>query len=880
MSLSGGVRLGPYEILSPLGAGGMGEVYRAHDTKLNRDVALKVLLPEVADNPERLARFRREAQILASLNHPNIAHIYGLEEGNGVVALVLELVEGPTLADRIARGAIPLDEALPIARQIAEALEAAHEQGVVHRDLKPANIKVRADGTVKVLDFGLAKALEPIAIGGPAAALTNSPTITSPALMTGVGVLLGTAAYMSPEQAKGRPADKRSDIWAFGCVLYEMLTAKRAFPGEDVGDTFAAVLRGEPDLAVLPRPTPTAIVRLLYRALAKDPQLRLPHVGVARLEIHDALTQPATLSGAAPPHPEIRWRMAIPWVVAALTAAGLVIGARVGHIATTNPLVMRLDVNLPRGVELFTRSTPNLALSPDGTRLAFLGSVNGLRRVYVRHFDQPEASPLNGTETAASCFFSPDGRAIGFMTIGRSLGTVSLADGLVVMLASDVDYRLGATWDSNDRITFARRGVLWQVAASGGSPVQVTTLDPAKHEVIQGWPTAIARGDILFTSVTDASRPGAHIEALHGKDRHVLIESATFPLYAASGHLVFFRDGALLAVPFDAARLEVRGQPVRVMENVPVDGVAGQPFVAMSSSGGLASAPLGSGTSRLVWVSRQGVETPINDDRRNYQTPRIAPDDHRLAVQAGGDLWLYDSTRAGVTSLTSKDSVGATDPVWTRDGKRIFFQTFTGMRWIDTDGSGRSKLIPDTSMADLPTSVSPDGETLLFIRQTTDRQADIYALSLQGEPNPHVIISTPGYDGAATFSPEGQWLAYASDESGQMQVYLHSYRGSQKIPISSDGGTQPVWSRNGKELFYRVGNKVMAVDVILGPNPTPSRPHPLFEQRYAFNTTTISNYDVSSDGQRFLMVKDESESGRLSLVLNWFEELKARVPTK
>jgi serine/threonine-protein kinase len=879
MVLTSGAHLGAYEVLMPLGAGGMGAVYRAHDAKLNRDVALKVLLPEVADNPERLARFRREAQILASLNHPNIAHIYGLEESDGVVALILELVEGPTLADRIARGAIPLDEALPIARQIAEALEAAHEQGVVHRDLKPANIKVRDDGAVKVLDFGLAKALEPITTGGSPAALTNSPTITSPALMTGVGMLLGTAAYMSPEQAKGRPADKRSDIWAFGCVLYEMLTGKRAFPGDDVSDTLAAVLRSEPDVSVLPRGTPQPIVRLLHRAIAKDPQLRLPHVGVARLEIHDALAGRAEAQ-AAPRQRDTRWRMAIPWAVAALTVAWLVIELRAGHVAPTDRSVMRLDVNLPHGVELFTRSTPNVALSADGARLAFLGAVDGLRRVYVRRFDQSDATPLKGTETAGSCFFSPDGRAIGFITIGRSLGKVSLADGLVVMLANDVDYRMGATWDSDDRITFARGGVLWQVPAAGGPAVQVTTLDVAKHELLQGWPTTIPGGHIAFTSITDTSRHGAHIEVLSGKDRHVLVESATFPLYAASGHLVFFRDGALLAVPLDVAELAVRGPPVRVMENVPVEHVAGQPLVAISRSGALISASLGSGTGRLVWVSRQGVEVPVNDDLLGYQAPRVAPDGQRLALQAGRDLSVYDSTRATLTPVSSQEFVGASDPVWTRDGKRIVFQTFTGMRWVDTDGSGRSQAIPETSIADLPTSISPDGETLLFVKQTADRSGDIYSLSLRGEPKPHAIVSTPGYDGAGAFSPDGQWIVYASDESGQMQVYVRRNGGSERTQISTEGGSQPVWSHAGTELFYRLGNKMMVVAVTPGSDLAPSRPRLLFEQRYAFNTTTIPNYDVSPDGQRFVMVKDESESGRVSLVLNWFEELKAKVPTK
>ena len=771
MALTAGTRLGPYEIVSALGAGGMGEVFRARDTRLNRDVAIKVLPDSFANDAERLARFTREAQTLAALNHPNIAHIHGLEESNGIRALVMELVEGQDLSQHIADGPIPIDELLPIASQIAQALEAAHANGIIHRDLKPANIKVRPDGAVKVLDFGLAKLAAPTATG---IAATAGPSQS----LTAAGFILGTAAYMSPEQAKGQPADKRSDAWAYGCVLYEMLTGRRAFEGEVVSETLARVIEREPDFSKLPSRTPPSIVRLLRRALVKDPRMRLPDLAVARIEIQEALSGSATFSAPVPQASNARWSAAVPWVVAALLAATLM-AVQLRNVAPVSPsgAVARLEMSL--GVELYANYPPGATLSRDGTRMAFIGVAGGLRQLYVRRLDEFEAVPLRGTENATMGFFSPDGSTVGFISADRLLKRVSLADGLVVTLARDADYSAGAVWGADDRITFGRADTIWQVSGSGGEPTQLTTLDDGKGEIFHAWPTLMPGGKtVLFASVTGSSRDATHIEAMSLADgkRSVIVESGTFPLYAPSGHLIFFRDGALIAAPFDADRLAVTGPSVRVIDNVAVDASAGVPLVALSENGSLLYSPRE--TSRIVWVSRQGVEQPISDAPRRYTHPRLAPNGRGIVVQADGDLWIQDTARPTLTRLTSQATAGNGSQIVTPDGKRVVFRSRTGMRWIDIDGGGQSYAIAgSTSVADIPNSVSPDGKTLAFIRQTSDTSGDIYVLDLHGEAKPRAVLSTPAYEGGAQFSPDGRWIACASDESGQMQVYLRPYPG-------------------------------------------------------------------------------------------------------
>jgi Tol biopolymer transport system component len=878
LPLQPGTRLGPYEIVSPLGVGGMGEVYRATDTNLKRTVAVKVLPESVAGDADRLARFQREAEVLASLNHPNIAHIHGLEKSAGATALVMELVEGPTLADRFAQGAIPVSEALPIAKQIAEALEAAHEQGIINRDLKPANIKVREDGTVKVLDFGLAKAMEPTGVALPS--VSQPPTITTP-VMTQAGMILGTAAYMSPEQARGATVDKRADLWAFGVVLWEMLTGMRLFEGATVSDTLASVLKSEPEWQALAQTTPSAVRRLLRRCLEKDRKRRLDSAAAARLEIEEALTSPATIVGVVPSAARrTRWTTAGIAVLSAITAVVVtvvVLRLRLPEQASRGGSVARLELNLPSGVDLYFNAQA-VAFSADGTRVAFVGMVGGVRQLYIRRLDQFEPAVVRGTLGASACFFSPDGRAVGFIVPGGGLKTVSLADGLIVTLVADADYYAGGAWGTDDRITFGRADALSQISATGGAVTPLTQLNRGKGELAHRWPTVVADGKIvLFTVVTGSARAAAHIEALTlaTGTRQILVDPGIVPLYAPSGHLIFFRDDALLAEAFGVTPLAVIGPSIRVLDDVAVDG-SGVPVAALSQAGTLGYASRGQATSQMVRVSRQGLEQPMTDTPRRYVTPRLAPDGQNVVVTANGDLWLLGLARPTFTKLTTNETAGNGYAVWTPDG-RVIFRTQTGMHWIDASGSGRSGAIPGTFANDYPNSVSPDGGTLAFIRIAADTSADVYALSLKGEPQPRAIVRSTAFEGGPQFSPDGRWLAYVSDESGAFQVYLRTFSGpspGRRLAVSTLGGLQPRWNRNGKELFYRNGNKMMVVDVSTSPELVLSPPRQLFEQRYAFGpSVTTPNYDVTPDGESFVMVKDESGSGRLNVVLNWFDEL-------
>jgi Tol biopolymer transport system component len=894
MLLTPGLRLGAYEILTELGAGGMGEVYRARDTNLHRDVALKLLPEAFKSDAERVARFRREAQVLASLNHPHIGAIYGFEESSSGQALVLELVEGPTLAQLIVQGPIPLDRALPIAKQIAEALESAHEQGIIHRDLKPANIKVRPDGTVKVLDFGLAKILEGVgqAFGGPSAAeavlddLTCSPTLTSPG--TQLGVILGTAAYMSPEQARGQAIDRRADLWAFGCVLFEMLAGRPAFAGATLTDIVAAVVRNEPDWQALPAETPAIVRRLLQRCLQKDTTRRAQHAGDVRIEIEDAVAAPIGTQAAEPvSRSRTAFTRIVPWTIAVASVAAFVTDLALRRpIAPPGPPVIRLELNMPAGVELGATNTPNIALSPDGTRIAFTGAIGGLRRLYVRRLDEFEAAPIKNTDTVNICVFAPDGGSLAFITTTRLLQTVSLADGLVTTIAGPADFTAGGlVWGLDGWITFARGGELWQVPAKGGSAQKLTTLDTGARERLHAWPTAVGdRRAILFTVVTAGQRTTTHIDgiSLDTGQRRRVIENGRNPIYASSGHVVFFRDGAMLAVPFDADRLETTGPAVAVLQNVGLDPL-GAPILMLSHLGSLAYIPSSNSTKRLVWVSREGVEQPILDIARPYQNPRLAPDGQRIVVEVGGgDLWLYDLRRTTFTPLTTGLTFGNTFGAWFPDAHRIAFRTLSGIHTIDPEGGLGLTAIANTGVADIPTSVSPDGKTLAFIRQNSDTSGDMYTLPLDGSSAPRPFVVTAGYDGGGQFSPDGSWFAYVTNESGQFEVFVRPYPGpDRRVPVSTEGGTGPRWNPNGKELFYRLGNRMMVVDVASGPDLKLSKPRVLFEQRYTFGSAqTIGSYDVAADGQRFVMVKDDSGSGRLNIVLNWLEELKARVPTK
>ena len=873
MPLERGTRLGPYEIESVLGAGGMGEVYRARDTKLKRDVAIKVLPAGFARDPDRIARFQREAEVLATLNHPNIGAVYGFEETSEASGIVLELVEGPTLGDRTAHGPIPIDEALAIAKQIADALDAAHEKNVIHRDLKPANIKVTPGGKVKVLDFGLAKMAESSAGStkqDPAYAVSMSPTLA--VHETSAGLILGTAGYMSPEQARGKPVDRRTDIWAFGCVLYEMLTGRPVFDtGETVSDAVAAILTKEPDWTRLPAAVPDSIRRLLRRCLEKDPDRRLHHIADARLEIADALTAPSADETRATASVHPMWARVVPWTVAAVAmgVAAFVLWASSGGRSANPAPVRRLELTLPPGVELFTGSR-TVGVSSDGSRIAFVGVLAGTREVYIRSLDQYDAVPLRGSDGATACFFSPDGRSIGLATTAGVMKTISLGDGLVTTIADGVNFLYGMAWAEDGRIVFVRGGALWQIAPAEGKQEQLTKLDA---DSIHASPTFLPGGKTLLFSVLSGDQWRIESFELATGQRRTLVQHGQWPLYVSSGHLVFYRDGELLVAPFDPNRLEVTGSATQALEKIPAQ-VQGIPSLDVSPSGTLVYAPTNA-VSRLVSVSLQGVEQLINEVPRNYSNPRMSPDGQRMLVQAG-DLWIQDVARSTFTRIATRDALINAFPVWLPDSRRVIYRSPLGLRIQDAEGSAQPQTVAGTSDFDYPATVGADGDTLVMMRSTQETSFDLYAMSLRNPSEVTTLLKTPAYEGGARLSPDGRWLAYVSNESGQNEIYVRPFPGpDRRWTVSTQGGTQPVWNPNAKELFYRTGDKMMAVAITTTPEVKLSTPRLLFENKYAFGRgITIPNYDVTPDGRHFIMVKDEGGAARLNVVLNWQVELE------
>ena len=892
MPLSSGTRLGPYEILAPLGAGGMGEVYRASDSRLKREVAVKVLPEVFAADGQRMARFQREAQVLASLNHANIASIYGLEESSGIRALVMELVEGPTLAERVAQGPIALEEALPIAKQIAEALEYAHEHGIIHRDLKPANIKLTQDGQVKVLDFGLAKALE-----GDASAedISKSPTISMAA--TRAGVILGTAAYMSPEQAKGKSVDRRTDIWAFGAVLYEMLTGKPVFTGETASEVLAAVILKEPRFDALPAHVPPRIRQLLERCLRKDPKVRLRDVGDARIVLEEILSgaaDPSAPSGISPETDFERgrsWRSSIAaWTVAAVLAVAVLVLSWHGWHSPPPAVrqVVRFELIPPLEANLAISYYPEMVFSPAGDRLLVAGGNGDSSRVYVRSLDQTESKPLSGTEGADRPFVSPDGKWVAF-TAGGKLKKVSVEGGPPLELTS-ADWG-GGCWLPDGAIVFTQsyNSGLWKLPAGGGPPTKLTQPDKSKAELGDWWPQLLPDGKtLLFTAMsTPVDRARIDVQSLETGKRKTVLEGAVYARYVNTGHVLFVRGETILAVPFDVDRLEVTGPAVPVVEDVAYYPQNGSAQFAVSESGILAyvKASAVQSESHLVAVDRTGNAKQIASKLHQLFTPRLSPDGQRLAVPAreGGsppDIWLLDLARGTWTRLTFGPATNRS-PIWTPDGKHIVYfseRPVFDLYWKPSDGSGSEELLVTSQEDKHPSSISPDGKTVLLSVSNPKNGEDLWLLSLEGKREMKPWRQTPFNEEAAVFSPDGRWMAYQSDESGKFEVYLQAFDGGGRWLVSSEGGIEPMWARNGRELFFRNGRKLMSVAVQSnGTTPSLGNPVLLFEGDFLFNDNYGSGYDVSPDGRQFYFIQTGKSSGnsvRINVVLNWTEELR------
>ena len=896
MTLPPGTRLGVYEVTAQIGAGGMGEVYRATDTKLKRQVAVKILPPALAADPDRLVRFQREAEVLASLNHPHIAAIYGLEEadpstGSGqaaVRALVMELVEGEDLTQRIARGPIPLDQALPIAKQIAEALEAAHEQGIIHRDLKPANIKIREDGTVKVLDFGLAKLADPAASSNPSA--TMSPTLSLHATMA--GVILGTAAYMSPEQARGKTVDRRADIWAFGAVLFEMLTSRRAFPGEDITDTIVSVVSKEPDWSALPAPAPVGLRRLLKSCLEKDAKDRLRDIGDAWRLLEDG----------SPVAPQTKPASRLPWVAAAALAV-VAVGVSVVHFREVAPEPRMLQYTLAAPEKT---TIANFAVSPDGRTLAITATGEKGPQLWVRSLNSLQAQPLGGTEGATYPFWSPDSRFIGFFAQAK-LQKIAATGGPAQTLCNAPAGR-GGTWNLEDVIVFAptNRGGLYRVPGAGGVAVPITQPETGTHR----YPVFLPDGRRFLYTQLGAKENGIYLGSLDSQPtsnstQRVLLDESNEryvppSTHSRAGTLLFWREGTLMAQEVDPQTLGTKGDVFRVVGLVSPGYDTGHNLFSVSSNGVLVYETGSSALSltQHAWFDRSGKQVAAVGRPVQSEGFSLSPDGTRAVISRNGrgptqaDLWMYDLKR-GTESRFTFDASDNRSVVWSPDGARVAFSSNRGggvhnLYQKDANGTGQDDPLFQSGTYKSADDWSRDGKFIVFSNQDPKTKSDLWALTMipgnPGDRTPIPLLTSEFNEWMGQVSPDSRWLAYVSDESGREEVYVQAFSPGNpakagKLQVSTAGGSQPRWRGDGKELFYAAPDRKMMVTAVksTGEIFDRSAPQPLFEMLLYPTNMAGFYYAPSADGKKFLMTtepKGNTETPPLTVVVNWQAALK------
>ncbi|MGI8782492.1 MAG: protein kinase domain-containing protein [Acidobacteriota bacterium] len=883
--MESGTRLGTYEIVALIGAGGMGEVYRARDSRLGRETAIKVLPDIFSKDPERLARFEREARLLASLNHANIGHIYGLEESNGTRFLVLELVPGLTLAERIAAGPLEIPEALDMCRQIADALEAAHEKGIIHRDLKPANVKVTDEGKIKVLDFGLAKALV-TAESSPGISL--SPTVTSRSL--GEGIILGTAAYMSPEQARGKPLDKRTDIWSFGCVLYEMLTGRQAFSGETVTDIIAAIVHKDPDWSALPGATPSRVRALLQPCLQKDRNRRLRDIGDARIDIDSALAGQSAVSPTAPALSARRSAQYLPWMLAGLFFLGMLAAGFLDlHAPADKPQAVRFTITLPQNATFAGTLANSIVLSPDGRQLVISGFIAGRRAMLVRPLDSFSEQVLPGAEEGLFPFWSTDSRSIGFFAF-RQLKKIDPSGGPAVTLCNAVG-GLGGAWNDKGVIVFGSGDGLYRIPEAGGTPVALTKVDPSRQESSHRWPWFLPDG-VHFLYSAQSSQPehqGVYVGSLDSKETTRLLPTDSMAIYSPAGYLLFVRDRTLMAQPFDAAGLRLTGEALPIVQEITRVPNLGLAHVSASRNGILAYA---TGNTRpdfqLGWYDRRGVKLEQIGEPASYRAPALSPDGNRIAVEiidrtgSFGDIWLFEKRRGTLARFTF-DPASDQAPVWSPDGSRILFvstrnRVSTLFQKI-ASGAGNEELVYKSDGQLIPTDWSPDDRFILFEAQDPKTRSDLWVLPLFGDRKAYPLLQGEFEERRGRFSPDGKWIAYTSNESAISEVYVQPFPPTGgKWLISTKGGDQPAWRHDGKELFYLAPDKKM-ISVSINASSSSFEagvPKALFEANLSLVGGYRNFYAPSADGQRFLIYTPMPQSGpaAVNVVLNWAADLK------